>query len=128
MMAELLFCHHYICNYKYLFLLSWHSEVNPFQLWKELLIIVLIDVFFPVGAIQILNADAYRHCMNLLYADISSSCLTFILLARRKWTRTRNLAQQEVGAHACRYIANLVNSTPFYLNILHLFLALTGKT
>lgn len=70
-MAGLLFCHHYICNYKYLFLLSWYRKVNPFQLWKELLIIVLIDVFFTVGAIHILNADAYRHCMNLLYADIS---------------------------------------------------------
>ena len=56
MMAELLFCHHYICNYKYLFLLSWQSEVNPFQLWKDLLIIALIDVILPVSTIHILNA------------------------------------------------------------------------
>ena len=37
-------------------LLSWHRKVNPFQLWKELLIIILIDVFLQVSTIHILYA------------------------------------------------------------------------
>ena len=68
----------------FLFLLSRHREVYPLHIREVLLVVVLVDVLHPVGAVQMFFFCCLTRSISLVMSDVSRTFFVPLLYEQRQ--------------------------------------------